>query len=278
VEHGDFAAKYMQWKDIAKFIVFPVTDSSQSATWKAECVMARFKVALDQAWAANFARVAGRVHIVLKKGVVAKADIDTGEMVIVPLTTKISFVLASSHAPGTVGTQPDVQAHDFGYEANGKKYVCVIKGSAAKDVDKSEDVVLYFNTIPSEDRAEATMVRATVNITVQGKPYKVPVLINVVLIKADDALHTYAKAISDPTAELAVVPIAPFPKPNPKATAAGAETATAQVPKASVVTAKASIAPRVPKPPVVTSPVAATTVAAKRGEELKREKAGPWLN
>ena len=68
VEHGDFAGKYMHWKDMAKYVVFPTTDASQSATWRAECAMARFKVALDQAWAANFARVAGRVHVVLKKG------------------------------------------------------------------------------------------------------------------------------------------------------------------------------------------------------------------
>ena len=207
VEHGDFAGKYMHWKDMVKYVVFPATDASQSATWRAECAMTRFKVALDQAWAANFARVDGRVRVVLKRGVVAKTDIDTGEMVIVPLTSKISFVLAGSAALDT-----EVIAHDFGYEANDKKYVCVIKGNVAKETDKSEDVLLYFNATPSEDRADANMVRSTANSTVQGKPYKIPVLINVVPIKAGDALRTYAKARSDPTVELDVVPIAPFPK------------------------------------------------------------------
>ena len=269
VEHGDFAAKYMHWKEML-VVTIPVTDPSQSATWKAERVMARLKIALDLQWTANFARVAGRVHIVLKRGIVAKTDIDTGEMVLVPLTNKISFVPASSAALGPT----DVQAHDFGYEANGKKYICVIKGSAAKESDKPENVVLYFSTIAATDRADANMTRSTVNTTVQGKTYKIPVMINVVPIKAGDALREYSKAAHDPTCELDVVPIAPFPKPKPKATAAGADTAKAPVPKASVVAAKAPIAPQVPKPPVVQAPVVAPTAPVKRVGGQKRKMQG----
>jgi hypothetical protein len=280
VEHGDFAAKYMHWKDMTPHVVFPVTDSSQSAQWKAEMAMSQLKAALDQAWAANFARVAGRVHIVLKKGAFAKTDIDTGELVIVPLTHKTSFALAS----GAVLAPTDVLAHDFGYEgANGKKYVCVIKGVGAKETDKNEDIVLYFNVTNSTDRAEANMARTTVNATIKDKTYKVPVLINVVPLKAGDALRTYSKAATDPTVELAVVPIAPFPKPTPKVTAAAGAVAPAPKPTpkataaaAGVVAAKAPIAPQVPKPPAV---AAKASIAPKRRIQLggapKRRKQGP---
>jgi hypothetical protein len=133
-----------------------------------------------------------------------------------------------------------------------------------------------------------------VNSTVQGKPYKIPVLINVVPIKAGDALRTYAKARSDPTVELDVVPIAPFPTPKPKATVAGAEApkpkatmagAEAPTPKATAAGAEApkpkatATGAEAPKPKATAAgaeapkpPVAAKAVVAQPGQPPKRRR------
>jgi hypothetical protein len=138
VTHGELASMFYVWKETV-IATMRVGDASKSDAWTAECAAARVKLALDMAYKANVARVDGRVHIVTKQGVVAKTDIDTGEMVLVPLTTKIGFALAINITRS--GT--DLPALDFEYEVGGRKYACVLRGTTARENDKPEDITLF---------------------------------------------------------------------------------------------------------------------------------------